>query len=400
MKILFVTDYFQPNLPYSKEILALVLQELGHTVQVCTSNRYFPFPFYETTAQPVLGNRIQHTGTHVENTIVVNRNATVFEVFGRVYFTGIVEHIASFHPDAIFVFGAASPSAVQVASLAPKVSAKIIMFDSHLPSELMRGNALVLQLKRILYGVFRFFFASNISQAADVLIAQQDDTVQVIKHTYGLTAPVIVVPNGTDIKLFYFDRKSGKQMRRSLGIRPNDFVLLYTGKITEAKGVEILMQAFSQFHSKHPDSWCVLAGEGPLQYKEHCLSLLSDTARKQCIFLGFRKSAELRAYYSMSDVAVWPLQDSFAMNDAAACELVFIANDTLGDKTRISNNNALLYKVGNVSDLVSKLSYLYDQPTERKLMGKRGRKLVTTKLSWDILARRIVALCADVNYDS
>ena len=98
--------------------------------------------------------------------------------------------------------------------------------------------------------------------------------------------------------------------------------------------------------------------------------------------------AELYKYYSAADVAVWPLQESLAMNDAAACGLPFIANDELGDKERTSANNTLLYIKGDSIDLQQKLLYLLENKTQRIAMGKRGRDLMKKKFSWDILAER------------
>ncbi len=391
MKVLLITDYFQPKFPYSKEIIAQKLQHNGHTVRVVTSDRFFPFPNYAETTQAVLGDRVQKTGVVHEGGVTIVRNKTKLEIFSRVWYKGIAQEVHTFKPDKIIVFGAASPSAIIAAKVAAHIGARLTLVDSHLPSELDRGTLMQQVAKNVFYGIFRLVFAKKISSVTTQIIAQQDATVALIKNTYGLTSPIQVIPNGTDVDQYYFDKSAGVALRTKLNIPKTAFVVIYTGKIIAAKGVELLLESFSTFHKKVPNSWCVIVGEGPNVYKEQCRNKLSGSAAKHCLFVGFEKPLKLRAYYSMADVAVWPLQDSFAMNDAAACELVFIANDTLGDQTRISNNNAVLYKKSDTQDLASKLEYLYHHPAERKKMGKRGRVLAETVLSWDTIAQQFLA---------
>jgi len=93
--------------------------------------------------------------------------------------------------------------------------------------------------------------------------------------------------------------------------------------------------------------------------------------KENYIFIDFVKNEELFKYFSASDVGIWPLQESVSMVEAAACNLPFIANDTIGTKLRISNNNALLYRKGDISDLYEKIKYLVENDNERLSMGKR-----------------------------
>jgi spore maturation protein CgeB len=53
------------------------------------------------------------------------------------------------------------------------------------------------------------------------------------------------------------------------------------------------------------------------------------------------------------------------MVEAAACNIPFIANDKIGTKLRISNNNAFLYKQRDIQDLYEKMKYLVENNEER-----------------------------------
>ena len=57
MKIVHVCDYIQPQLGYQEYYLAKEHAKMGHEVTVITSDRYYPFPNYENTAEKILGDR-------------------------------------------------------------------------------------------------------------------------------------------------------------------------------------------------------------------------------------------------------------------------------------------------------------------------------------------------------
>jgi glycosyltransferase involved in cell wall biosynthesis len=127
-----------------------------------------------------------------------------------------------------------------------------------------------------------------------------------------------------------------------------------------------------------------LVGNGNSSYIQHLQSLLLDPSHLH--FVDAVLMHKLPPYYSLADLAVWPLQESTSMNDAASMSLPFIANDRLGARLRISNKNALLYKQGNVEDLSKKILWMIQHPVERKKMGKRGRALAVSQLSWRKIA--------------
>ena len=239
---------------------------------------------------------------------------------------------------------------------------------------------------KIFYFLFRFFFASLVANNTDQFIALQDKTQEIIKHTYGIKSKNIkIIPNGTDIDLFKFNLIARNKIRHQFKIKKKDFVIIYTGKIIKEKGIDILFKAFNFLNKKN--IYLLLVGDGPSDYKNFCLKLVNLKLHGNIIWAGWQKQETLPAYYSAADVAVWPLQESLAMNDAASCGLPFIANHELGDKTRVSEHNALLYKKGSYLDLAQKITYLLKNYKIRSMMGRRGRRLAEEKLSWYQIAQ-------------
>src|SRR3989344_4150214 len=384
MKILIVIDYFEPQLGYSENFFSKEFIKLGHEVWVLTSNYYFPFPNYKQTMQSALGDRILKPGVVWDKGIKIIRKKLIFEIFARAFFGGHDEIIKQFNPDIVIVNKSAGFSAVLIALLKKKYSFKLFCYDSLLPSELNRGNK---WLKEAVYYLFRICFSDALNSSVDKFIAVQEQTKDVMVKYFGIKKHIDIIPLGTDIESFRFGNKERLALRKNYQIQEKDFAILYTGKLIEAKGVDLLFNAFNKLASNIQNIKMLVVGDGTDNYKKSCLKLVAEKYQKNVIFIPFQPKEQLYKYYSAADVAVWPLQESTSMNDAAACELPFIANDELGDKTRISYNNALLYRKGDTTDLYKKIQYLYNDQSLRKKMGKNGRKLAEEKLSWREIAK-------------
>ncbi len=371
---------------YGENEISSNLIKLGHKVVILTGDRYFPFPNYDQTVGNVLGPRVQKVGKQKSGKLIVQREKVYFEFAARSLFFGIREAIAEYKPDILLVSGTSTPAAVQASLFKPK-NARLILVDSHLPSELSQGEQLP---KKIFYFLFRLLFSGVISKKADKVIAVQEDTAKIIRDEYGIKKPAVIISHGTDKELFSFSREARAKIRKELGIPARAFVIITTGKIIPAKGVDLLFKAFDKLHKNHSEIYLLVVGDGPEEYKKVCYDSVIKSNHSSIFLVGFKPQRVLPQYYSAADVAVWPLQESLAMNDAISCSLPVIANDKIGVKERFSRNNAVLYKQGSVGDLVKKIEMLYKDPARRKKMGKNGRELVVEKMSWLQKAREYI----------
>lgn len=379
MKILYVVDYYQPQLGYSEYFIPQELKRKGHTVTILTSNYYYPFPNYDETAGKILGPRRQAAGAFKLDGIQVIKEPMRLEIFTRAIFGNHERHIQRLKPDLVIVNKSAGYNTIRIAQLKAKHGYRFLSYDAHLPSGFLAvGNQYA---KEVFYWLFRTLFASLINTQADALVAVQEDTKIIMNRYYG-QKNVIHIPLGTDTRRFYFDSQAGKKIRTKLGIKSRDFVVIYTGKIIKTKGVLLLFKALSLLWSRGLKIQLILVGNGNQKYMEKCYLQVPEAYHRFIHHIGFTQNKDLFRYYSAANVGVWPLEESTAMNDAAACELPFIANNTIGARVRLSNNNALVYKRGNVKDLARKIEYLYTHRSEAKKMGKRGKALIDSKLSW------------------
>jgi glycosyltransferase involved in cell wall biosynthesis/predicted metal-dependent phosphoesterase TrpH len=81
---------------------------------------------------------------------------------------------------------------------------------------------------------------------------------------------------------------------------PGQLNVLYAGRLTREKGVDLLAEAFLDAHSRDPRLHLVLAGGGPEQER------LRERAGEHATFLGWLQGVELARAYASADIFLFP----------------------------------------------------------------------------------------------
>lgn len=386
--ILFVVDYYQPRLGYGSYYIPKSLAKLGHSVTILTSNFYYPFPKYDETAGKILGPRELPESVIIENNVTIVRKKMLFEFFTRAIFSGQLEYLNKLRPEIVIVDKTAGYQTIIFSLLKPLYKYRIVSIDAHLPSGFKaEGNQIA---KELFYKCFRVLFSGLINSRVDKFIAVQEKTKDIMRKYYGVSRKIFDIPLGTDLKLFKFDKKSRDSIRKKHGVKKDDFLVIYTGKVIKEKGVDILISSFNILAKKYRELVIMIVGTANAEYENYCMSRLDKKYHNRVIWTGFKEAKNLYKFYSAADLGVWPLQESMSMNDAASCGIPFIANNSIGARIRLSNNNAILYKKNNSVDLAKKIEFLLKNKILAKEMGKRGRELMEKRFSWDQIAKEYI----------
>jgi glycosyltransferase involved in cell wall biosynthesis len=112
-----------------------------------------------------------------------------------------------------------------------------------------------------------------------------------------------IIRNGISTAEFRNNPKARSEIRSELGISPSTFVLGHVGRLQKEKNHRFLIDTFSEFHKKHPDSKLMIVGEGALkqQLEEKTKSMgLEDSV----IFTGMR--TDVGRLLNAMDVFVFP----------------------------------------------------------------------------------------------
>ena len=385
LRILHIIDHFYPVLGYQETFLAKAHTRNNETL-VITSDRYVKALFIANKS--LLKRREIGAGYFIERGIKVLRLPTLFDIppFNKPWLVGLEQAVVDFKPDIIIVHGIVSITSVRIARLKLRLLTAKLIFDDHMTYNATRGS-----WTRLIYRMFKKIFTPILLKAADVFVAAVSyETKRFMEETYGIPAGrIAVIPLGVDRSIFRHNLKAKIIVRNKYGIRDDDIVFIYAGKLIPEKGIHLLVSAGIELCNKHPNVKIMFVGGGYRAYVEKLRERLRRSGLiDRFIFVEAVPNDQLYQYYSAADVAVWPLQCSIGMVEAMSCSLPIIISDKSGTPERVSEGTGLLYREGDVNDLRGRMEELLDEK-RRKIMAKNAKRY-TERLDWNIVSKRFL----------
>jgi len=132
----------------------------------------------------------------------------------------------------------------------------------------------------------------------DTIYAPSRSTAQDLTER-GIKAERIVVhPRGVDAERFHPDSEG--RFFEDLGLA-RQFKILYVGRVSREKSLDVLAESFRQVHRHRPDARLVIVGDGP--YLEE---MRAQTADLPVIFTGYLQGDALTSAYAGADLFVFP----------------------------------------------------------------------------------------------
>ena len=189
--------------------------------------------------------------------------------------------------------------------------------------------------------------------------------------------------NGVDIYK-YSPKRGTRTVRRGLGIRENDLVVGYVGRLTGDKGIPELLLAYEEVIKTRPECWLLLVGW--FDAAEDALSAdwrqrIAEHPRICCT--GY--VADVPEYYRAMDMLVLPTHREGFPNvalEAAACGLPVITTESTGARDAVvAEVTGLLVPAGHSAALAEAMLRLLGDAALRKEMGATGRRWVTERFS-------------------
>ncbi len=251
----------------------------------------------------------------------------------------------------------------------------LLMTDSNISSEPSRPTWKK-QLKKILLGRFLF------KKAAGFLTSGTAN--EQFYKSYGVPEEKMVrMPFSWGYEEILAKAKELKpkreNLRSSFGIKENDFVLLYVGRLSKEKSLFTLLDAYNQV--SYQNKKLFLVGDGPLRSKlEKCAERLN---LKEIYFMGFRPRDEVFKFYTVSDAFVLPSGDEtwgIVVNEAMCFGFPIIASNRVGAAVDLVKEgyNGFIFPVGDVEKLTDYIEQLIRlSPKEHLLFGQRSIEIIT-----------------------
>jgi glycosyltransferase involved in cell wall biosynthesis len=185
-----------------------------------------------------------------------------------------------------------------------------------------------------------------------------------------------VIYNFIDLTRFS-KRLNRKEIRKSLGIREDEFVIGFVGRLIKPKGCEYLIESVKRLQNIKRSLVLLMIGDGILY--QTLMKMSSNLGvNKRAIFLGNRK--DINRLLSIVDIGVIPsLSEPFGIVtlEFMAMKIPVIASRVGGLSELIEHErNGLLVEKGSIEDLTITMTRLINDDTLRKKLSTNAYKFI------------------------
>ena len=169
-------------------------------------------------------------------------------------------------------------------------------------------------------------------------------------------------------------------------------MVLFTGRLTQHKGVEYLIKAARQIKAE-----VVIAGDGP--ERKYLESLILKYKLTNVHMLGYfsQRLGEINDFYLRSDIyvapSVWNEPLGLVILEAMVHQTPVVVSRKGGVTTLVKDGyNGFLIRPKSAKLIAEKVNYLLQNDALREKMGQRAYKSVIKKFSWEKIATKFYNL--------
>jgi glycosyltransferase involved in cell wall biosynthesis len=192
-----------------------------------------------------------------------------------------------------------------------------------------------------------------------------------------------------------------KKLREFYGVKEDEYMILYLGRLVGVKGVDKLIMAMPHVLQKTPKAKLVIVGVGDLQ--DYLVNLVKIMKLQDSVKLNFQfiSEEERILHYAACDVAVFPsLYEPFGI---VALEAMSMERPVVVGAAGVSGMREVVLCCGeeqcgfhinpnNPADIAWGINSALESPEKMKWLGKNGRRRVLEEFTWDKVAEKTLAL--------
>ncbi len=358
--------------------LSNIQNKLGHNVTICTTNCDFPkgklrdagIDYLHDTKVKVLYFPVQFRPLKVS--------------FPMAIF--LIKNIQNFH--LVHIHGLYRFPSTFAAKIAhhKKVPYIILPFGS-LNKYSFYNSSYNITIKRLYE---RLFDLPNLKKANAIQYTTEEERFQASGLNFKNYS--FIVPNGIDWNKFAVLPQRGF-LRSYLGLSKREKIILFVGRITQVKGIDLLIPAFEKIKKYKNNIHLVLIGPENDDYgKKIFNSILNKNITDSVHHIGHLERNDLIKAYVDADIFVLPsYSESFGMTavEAMACGIPTIISNQVNIYPEVVNEKAGLVVPCDENALSKAIIDFLENPQKRKTIGKNGREFVYKKYTWDKLAIKL-----------
>lgn len=227
--------------------------------------------------------------------------------------------------------------------------------------------------KKIVEYLTLFYCDKTISE----LVVPTKKAYELFKQKYKVDRNVYIVPTGIDIEKFYHENNKQvniPKFRQKLGIKEDDFVILFVGRIAEEKNIELLLTAMKSLVKYSNKLKLLIIGDGP-DLEKYKTYTTKNNLTNNIIFTGKVPWDKINEYYTIADIfttASHSETQGLTVIEAMAASLpVVCIDDESFTDTVIHNLNGLIFK--NRREYKKEIIKLYEDKELCKKLSSQAR---------------------------
>ncbi|MCD2136466.1 glycosyltransferase family 4 protein [Salinicoccus halitifaciens] len=188
--------------------------------------------------------------------------------------------------------------------------------------------------------------------------------------------------DGIDLEKFNPENIPSTQvetLKKELGIKPDDFVMGYIGRITKDKGSNELVEAFEALSADHPNLKLVIVGdfEESDAIKQENIDKIHEN--KNILLCGY--TLDIHKYYRLMNLFVFPTYREGFGNvsiEAQAMGVPVVTFDVTGARDTLARGQTgIIIKNKSAAGLAEAIRHLIEHPEVLEKMAGASRKFIT-----------------------
>ncbi len=348
------------------------MASVGHTVSIYTSNQSGPSELNVPTDQPVFKDRVEIRYFPIQHPRFWGFSIPLARALHKV-----ISEVDIVHIHSLYLF-----HDIVASHYCRKYSVPyLIRPHGTLDPFLYRRHRLRKSIVEL------FFENRNIRKASAIHFTTEQE--EKLAKQYTFETPGIVVPNGLYLEEYEKLPKVGSfrsQYPETIG----KSIILFFGRLNFKKGLNILVQAFSQVAKKRDDVNLILAGPDNEGYGKKIRSWLrSERVLDRATFTGMLTGEDKLSVLHDADVFVLPsYTENFGISvvEAMACGLPVIISDKVNIWREVAESGAGKVAPCDPDRFAEIILDLLDNPEMAKQMGRKGKALVKKRFQWSKIA--------------
>ncbi len=378
MKISVVVPYFAPLFKQNEYGLCKALSNLGHEVQLLTSNRKMK-KFYFDAADTGFGERVDQ---EIDGFTVIYL-PTFIDFLEQPFMPSLVRVVKSLNPEVVHVHEDFQNCSLLALLAARESSTPLVLSEERYYSP---GGFL-----RLPYTIYSSTLGKIIREEAEEITAHSNAAKDFLVSLGTDSNRVKVIPVGVDPEEFKPSRK--EILTEKVGL-DSSRVILTVARLHPNKGLTYLLQAMSQLIKDFSSLRLVILGRGPQE--DRLRGMISQLELESHVVLLTEPipNKEMNKIYPRCDIFVLPsVKEPFgrALLEAMACGKPVVATRVGGPQDIVENGKTgYLVDQENTDQLAKRIGELLSDRKKRRDLGRAGRGRVLEEYDWGKIVKKYV----------